>query len=257
MKYIWFILLFISFNHAMSQTNCDSTKLLTHLETLVNVEKPRNFKNTDILNQVAEYIHSTFSKYSEHVEYQTYLAGKGEFKNVICSFGPQDAERIVIGAHYDVCENQPGADDNASGVAGLLELARLFKGVELTYRIDLVAYSLEEPPFFATRSMGSYQHAKYLKENEIPVYGMIALEMIGYFSDEKKSQNFPMKGLGLIYGRTGDFITTVRKFGAGKFAKQFKNKMKRNKFIKHKSFTAPKKILDNKDSFDAICATLP
>jgi Zn-dependent M28 family amino/carboxypeptidase len=227
---------------SMAQQLCDSTILLKHLNEIVNTSKPRNFKNLDILNEVARYIHKEFSEYSGKVEYQNYLSGKTEFKNVICSFGPEDAERIIVGAHYDVCEGQPGADDNASGVSGLLELARLLKGKELTKRIDLVAYSLEEPPFFGTESMGSYQHAKFLYDNKINVYGMISLEMIGYFSDVKGSQNYPIRGLSLIYGKTGNFITTVRKFGSGKFAKKFNKQMRKNDFVKHKSFIGPKSI---------------
>jgi Zn-dependent M28 family amino/carboxypeptidase len=226
----------------MAQKLCDTTLLLNHLNQIVNTPKPRNFKNVEVLNDVAKYIFDSFKMHSNRVEYQNYLSGKTEFKNVICSFGPEDAERIIIGAHYDVCEGQPGADDNASGVAGLLELARLLEGQNLSKRIDLVAYSLEEPPFFGTKSMGSYQHAKYLYDNQIKVYGMVSLEMIGYFSDEKGSQNYPIKLLSLFYGKTGDFITTVRKFGSGKFAKKFNKQMKKTKSIKHKSFVGPRSI---------------
>jgi len=153
--------------------------------------------------------------------------------------GPPDAERIIIGAHYDVCGNQPGADDNASGITGLLELSRLLKNTDLKYRIDIVAYSLEEPPFFKTENMGSYHHAKYLNDNEVPVKGMICLEMIGYFDDMKKSQDYPIGLLKLFYGSKGDYITVIRKFGAGSFARKFKKYMKKQKLIKTKSLKAP------------------
>jgi Zn-dependent M28 family amino/carboxypeptidase len=71
-------------------------------------------------------------------------------------------------------------------VIGLLELSRLLKGQKLKQRIDLVAYTLEEPPYFRTEYMGSYIHAKSLVDNKTEVYGMVSLEMIGYFRDEKK-----------------------------------------------------------------------
>lgn len=238
-----FLILFLIINYfAYSQKKCDSTFLLKHLEALVETEKPRNVQNIESLNKAADYIFKQFSKYSSQVEYQKFLIGKVEYKNVICSFGPKDAERIIIGAHYDVCENQPGADDNASGVAGLLELARMFKGEELIYRIDLVAYTLEEPPHFGSERMGSYKHAQYLSENDIKVLGMVSLEMIGYFSDEKNSQQYPIKALKLFYGSKGDFITSVQTYRSGKFVKKFNRKMGKNKFIKHKKFTAPKSI---------------
>lgn len=242
MKNIILLISLLTFSVGIAQIKCDSTKLLTHLETLVNVEKPRNIQNIKSLNFVANYIYKEFELYSDLVEYQVFTIGEVEYRNVICSFGPKEAERIVIGAHYDVCENQPGADDNASGIAGLIELARLFKGNELKYRVDLVAYTLEEPPYFGSDKMGSYKHAEYLSENDIPVFGMISLEMIGFFSDEKNSQQYPIKGLKLIYGNKGNFITSVQTFRSGKFVKKFNRKMGKNKFIKHKKFTAPVSI---------------
>ena len=90
--------------------------------------------------------------------------------------------------------------------------------------------------------MGSYKHAEYLSENNIPVLGMISLEMIGYFSDEKNSQRYPFSWLKLFYGNKGDFITSVQTFRSGKFVKKFNRKMGKNDFIKHKKFTAPAKV---------------
>ncbi len=90
-----------------------------------------------------------------------YNINGNEYKNVIGSIGTTHSTRIIIGAHYDVFCETPGADDNASGVAGLLELARLLAKEKLKYRIDFVAYMLEEPPFFRTKNMDSYKHAKY------------------------------------------------------------------------------------------------
>lgn len=106
-----------------------------------------------------------------------------------------------------VCGNQPGADDNASAVAGLLEIARFAKKNEtdLPYRIDFVTYSLEEPPYFKTENMGSYIHAKSLQDKNIKVKGMICLEMIGLFSDEKDSQSYPLSLLKLFYPTEGNY----------------------------------------------------
>ena len=165
-----------------------------------------------------------------------------EFKNVICGFGPEEAPRIVVGAHYDVCGEQEGADDNASGVVGLLELARLLTGQELKVRVELVAYSLEEPPNFRSENMGSYIHAKSLYDEKVDVIGMVCLEMIGYFSDEKKSQNYPVGLMKLFYGGKGDFVLAAKKFGAGKFAKRFGRKFKCSDQVRTKKITAPKFI---------------
>ena len=160
----------------------------------------------------------------------------------MCVFGNQSAKTIVIGAHYDVCGNQDGADDNASGVVGLLELAKSLKGEKLNYRIEIVAYTLEEPPYFRTKNMGSFIHAKSLYENKTNVYGMFCLEMIGYFDDSKKSQDYPIGPLSLIYGNRGNYITLVNKFSKGQFSRTFNKQFKNQRLIKTKKFTAPAKM---------------
>lgn len=221
----------------------DTTLMRNHFNAIIDTPEPRTFLNLESLNQVVAYIHSQFSLYGDSTVYQEFEADNRIYKNVITSFGPKNAERIIVGAHYDVCGDQDGADDNASGVVALLEFARMLKDVELKYRVDLVAYSLEEPPFFGTTEMGSYVHANYLYENKIPVFGMICLDMIGYYSDEKKSQSYPLGILKLIYGGKGDYITVVRCFGGGKFAKEAKKEMKKADVeLDVKSFKGPKKL---------------
>jgi hypothetical protein len=225
-----------------AQEKVDTNLVMQHLKAIVETPRFRAYPDTAMLNQVAGYIHQNFEKYADSVVYQPYRLERKIFKNVIASFGTENEKRIIIGAHYDVCGNQDGADDNASGVVGLLELARLIEDKKLGYRIDLVAYSLEEPPFFRSEFMGSYVHAKYLHDNQIDVEGMICLEMIGYFNDAKKSQDYPLRILNLFYGSKGDYITVVRDFNGGGFARKFKRRMKRMDYLKVKSFQAPGKL---------------
>ena len=153
---------------------------------------------------------------------------------MICSFGYANKKRIIVGAHYDVCGNQEGADDNASGVVGLLELSRLLKGKSLNKRIDLVAYTLEEPPYFRTEYMGSYIHAKSLKDEKLDVYGMVSLEMIGFFKDHRKSQTYPLGMISLCYGSKGNYITLVKKIRAGEFTKNSVSSISQLKPLKRK-----------------------
>jgi len=214
-----------------------STEIIkSHLIKLTKSEKYRNHLNIDQLNKTADFIKSVFKQYTDCIFVQEYFVDDKTYKNIICSFGTENRKRIVIGAHYDVFEDQEGADDNASGVVGLLELARLLRDRMLNYRIDLVAFSLEEEPYFKSKSMGSYIHAKSLIDINADVYGMVCLEMIGCFKDERHSQTYPMKFLSLIYGNQGDFIILARKFASGKFVKIFCKQFKLTQKIKTKEF---------------------
>ncbi|TNE53347.1 MAG: M28 family peptidase [Bacteroidetes bacterium] len=213
--------------------------LREHLHNLTKTPQFRNYKHVKQLDRTADYILQEFSKWADSVYEQSYLVHGERYRNVIATFGPRDAERIIVGAHYDVCGDQEGADDNASGVTGLLELARLFQGKNLSKRVDLVAYTLEEPPFFRTEQMGSYVHAHDLYERNIPVKGMVVLEMIGYFKDEKKTQDYPLRMLKGIYGSRGNYITLVRKLNGDAFERRFFRKFKKQKKIRTKRFIAP------------------
>ena len=216
----------------------DTSHLRKCLNLVTNTSKPRTWDNTDILDTVACRIETEFRLYTNRVSVQRFKAGNNEYKNVIASFGPEGGSRIIIGAHYDVCGNQQGADDNASRVAGILELAGHLKDKPLKYRIDLVAYSLEDPPYFNTENMGSYVHAKSLYDNKVPVAGMISLEMIGYYSDEENLQEYPLGFLKWVYGNKGDFITIVRKSVSGDFANKYSKIAFDSNSISTKSFRA-------------------
>ncbi len=191
--------------------NAQRERLYTDVEFLTTLTPARNWQNQASLDKAVQYIEAEFSKAGAAPEIQTWQADGNEYKNVITSYNTHQTKRLVIGAHYDVCGNQPGADDNASAVAGLLELVRLVFAHQppLDYRIDFVAYCLEEPPFFATSSMGSYVHAQSLHDSKANVMGMISLEMIGYFSDEPESQPFPSPELAKLYPHTANFIIVV------------------------------------------------
>lgn len=221
----------------------DTTLITQHLTKITKTEGYRNYLNIPLLNKTADYILSVFSKYADTAYLQEYNVDGRIYKNVVCRFGTNiNKPLIVVGAHYDVCGNQEGADDNASGIVGLLELARMLKGEKIEYPIELVAYSLEEPPYFRTKYMGSYIHAKALKDNNTNVYGMLAIEMIGYFSNEKKSQDYPVKVMKVAYGTKGNYILLAKRTGSGKFVKHFSNGFKDAETIETSSIKAPAKI---------------
>jgi len=131
------------------------------------------------------------------VEEQLYSAHGESFRNLIVRLGPETEDRIVIGAHYDVRGPYPGADDNASGTAALLELARVLRGAELRQRVELAFYSNEESGL-----LGSADHA----ERSRKVRAMVSLEMLGCFD---QPQQFPFAALRLLYPSRGDYIVVV------------------------------------------------
>lgn len=220
----------------------DTTRIKELLTELTKTSKPRNYQNVDQLNETASFIFDQFKQSADTVFYQTYLVRGITYKNVIARFGDPQAERLIIGAHYDVCGNQEGADDNASGIVGLLELARMLKEQKTRKSIELVAYTLEEPPYFRTEYMGSFIHAKSLKDSNTKVSGMICLEMIGYFKEEKRTQDYPLGLLKLFYGSRGNYITVVNKFSKGQTARKFTKKMDKFTTLPVKKFNGPKSL---------------
>lgn len=123
-------------------------------------------------------------------------------------------EIVLVGAHYDSVYGAPGANDNGSGVAGVLALARRFAGKPTGRTLRFVAFVNEEPPYFQTPQMGSLVYAQRCRARGDRISAMISLETIGYFSDEPRSQVYPAPGLGAVYPRTGNFIGFVGNVGS-------------------------------------------
>jgi Zn-dependent M28 family amino/carboxypeptidase len=223
------------------QEQSDSLRIEQHLKTITKTEDSRDSKNIPLLNQTAEYIFSIFSQYADTTYYQPFQVYGETYMNIVCRLGSaNDKPLVVIGAHYDTVSNTEGADDNASGVVGLLELVRILSKEKLNYPIEVVAYTLEEI-FLHTNYSGSFVHAKSLRDTGTPVYGMVTFEMIGYFDDRPKSQSYPVKTLKVIYGSKGNYIMLAKKIGSGAFVRNFSNSFKKRATIKTKSMKAPLK----------------
>lgn len=141
------------------------------------------------------------------------------FKNFMVSITGKNPKKIILGAHYDTFDQTPGADDNASAVAVALGVLKtLSNGQVPQYNLEVVFYACEEPPFFGTDAMGSHVHASNQVKDDIAC--MICLEMVGYFSDEKNSQDFPFFLMKWLYGSTGNFILGVSNHNSRKPAKK-------------------------------------
>jgi len=210
---------------------------------LTSLHPPRNHRNAESLERAAKYIRDAFARSGLTPVEQEFEAGGRRYVNVVARVGPEGRGTIVVGAHYDVCGDQPGADDNASGVAALLEIARFAKREEgsLGRAVEFVAYALEEPPFFGTRSMGSYVHAEALWRRGEPVRAMICLETIGYFSEERGSQAYPSRIFRLLYPDRGNFIAVVGNVRSGLLVRRVAKYMK-TASIDVETLTAPPSV---------------
>jgi Zn-dependent M28 family amino/carboxypeptidase len=188
------------------EVHVDATKLEASVRKLAIDLHPHGYKDVENLDRVVAWLKSELG---DRALEQTWDVQGHTYRNVSITYGPTTGERIVVGAHYDTCEGLPGADDNSSGVAGVLELAHLFADKPPPFPVELVFWSLEEPPWFRTSKMGSAQHAA----SAAHVKAVLSIEAIGYFSDAPGSQHFPIDALGLIYPTTANHIAIVGDFG--------------------------------------------
>jgi Zn-dependent M28 family amino/carboxypeptidase len=170
---------------------------------------PRDVDHPDRLAAAADAIAASFGAAGVSVERQAFDYRGQQLENVVARLGPTTGPLVVVGAHYDTFGDggkNPGADDNTSGVAGLLELARLLTDRPLPNAVELVAFTGEEPPLFASQQMGSLVYAnRLLTAGRRPV-AMVSLEMIGYFTEV---QPWPSPLLRLLYPGRGDFVLAV------------------------------------------------
>ncbi len=220
----------------------DPERLRAHVRALCETMAPRTAAHPENLDRAAEYVRRHLAEAGADASIAPFTAEGREYKNVVARVGPRTAERIVVGAHYDAAEAGIGADDNASGVAGLIELTSALRESPVSTEVELVAYSLEEPPFFRTRSMGSFVHAESLRKEGVAVRAMIALEMIGYFTDSPGSQKFPIGGLSLLYPSRGNFIAVVGCVGQGALVRRVKTAMAESMEVRVRSINATRSV---------------
>lgn len=185
-------------------------RLRGHVSHLALEIGQRNVFHPQALHAAADHIRSEWLAQGYAVNSQCYQAKEVESENLeVSRLGKTRPEEIVlVGAHYDTVEGSPGADDNASGIAALLELSRLFASVETECTLRFVAFTNEEPPFFFWGRMGSAVYAETAKARGEDIRLMISLEMLGSYNDQPGSQGYP-PFLKLFYPDRGNFIAMV------------------------------------------------
>jgi Zn-dependent M28 family amino/carboxypeptidase len=184
--------------------------LSRHVHTLAVDIGERNVFHPTALAAAAEYIQQQWQQQGYTVQRQRYRTKGIDCANleIVCQGAGDAEEAIVIGAHYDSVHGSPGANDNGSGVAALLELSRLFRDISPHTTVRFVAFVNEEPPFFYWQKMGSMVYAKAARRRGDPLRFMVSLETIGYFTNAAHSQAYPPL-LRWFYPDQGNFIAFV------------------------------------------------
>ncbi|MBM4168668.1 MAG: M20/M25/M40 family metallo-hydrolase [Ignavibacteria bacterium] len=190
----------------------------------------RSGLNPSVLRGSSLFLEQQLQSAGYEVLIESYRAGGLEARNLFAEKRGTDHRRpiIIVGAHYDTVIGTPGADDNASGVAGLLALAGLLKNHPNRSTIRFVLFANEEPPYFGTSQMGSMHHAAGLRKDRVNVGAMLCLEMIGY-GGEEKMQSYPFPFLRQLgrYPRRGNYIALVSDVRSRRLLRRVKPAMRK------------------------------
>jgi len=239
-----------------------SGRLKKHVEYLALRVGERHFAKREALDLAADYIHSVFTTLRYKPEYETFQinhpplltelrTGSKErralkaasYKNVVATLRGRlegkNEEIIVIGSHYDTVSGSPGADDNASGVAVLLEVARLLQGFRLEKTLEFVAFTNEEAPFFRTSAMGSAHYVRSALRQNKKIIFMISLEMLGFYTDHPASQSYP-PFLRFFYPNRGSFIAIAGNLSSRAYVKEMASLFRDNTDIPLEALALPR-----------------
>ncbi len=224
-----------------NQVTADPVRLRDQVAWLADANAPRDYLNRERLFEATERIQIRMGQLGFEVERHDHVVGVTSYPNLVARYGSKKAPTILFVAHIDVCSPFPGADDNASGVAALMELAELMAlhkpGWDHT--VELAFVSLEEPPYFRTEHMGSVTLAKRMLERDLSL--TIVLDCVGYFSDEPDSQSYPIPGMNVLYGNRGDFLVVTGHLTNRSSTQRVKYAMKASELPIH-SINAPRAL---------------
>lgn len=185
-------------------------RFVAHVTELCRNPAGRNYIEKKGLDAARKYIAGQFESSGYQVKFHEYQLNGDAVANIEVELTgtSRPKEIIIVGAHYDAVPGAPGANDNGSGVAAILELADRFKDKSFQHTVRFLAFVNEEPPNFMTGNMGSYVYAKKLAKDKENIIAMFSLETIGYFSDKTGSQHYP-PFFNLFYPKKGNFIAFV------------------------------------------------
>jgi Peptidase family M28 len=217
-------------------------RLRQHVQVLAGDIGPRSLQRPKQLHAARDYIRKQWEGMGYSVQIESYECSAGTAENLFVEIAGTSKTWLIVGAHYDSCNDTPGADDNASGVAALLELSRKLHGKKLQHPLRMIAFANEEPPWFQTEDMGSLVHATACLEREDELLGMIALEMLGCYRDEAGSQEYPVAALAKLYPKEGNFLAFVTDMGSAKFMTRPFEVFKKSGLLPTQALSAPQAL---------------
>jgi Zn-dependent M28 family amino/carboxypeptidase len=215
-------------------------RLSTEVKYLSEVIGERNMRRAGSLQLVVDHLRGNLQQAGYAVTEHPYRVEGQEANNLEVDLAGTEStsKTVIVGAHYDTVAGTVGADDNATGVAAVLELARRLHGSKPRKNVRFVIFVNEEPPFFQTSRMGSLVYAEQLRRENVRISAMISLEMLGFYSDVPGSQKYPGL-LGLFYPSCGDFVGFVGNSESGSFVRRAIRKFRESTSFPSEGIAAP------------------
>lgn len=219
------------------------TGLARHVQTLAGEIGERNMRQYHNLTLARDYIARELTQLGYEIEQQPFTAEGREVSNIIAEIPgtTRPKEIVIFAAHYDSVFGTPGANDDGSGVAAVLEIARLSRGLKPARTLRFVLFVNEEPPYFQSELMGSVVYARRCKERKEDVVAMYSLETMGYYSDEPNSQQYPSE-LATLYPNTGNFIAFASNVGSANLLRHSVEVFRENTTLPSEGGAAPEAI---------------
>jgi len=217
--------------------------LTDHVRVLAGSIGERNLHRPSAFERAAKYVEEQFAGNGYSPAAQEYTVAGAVSRNIEAELHGSTDEILLVGAHYDSVPGCPGANDNASGVAALIELARLLSARKRNRTVRFVAFANEEPPFFMTEAMGSFVYARRCRARRERIAGMFSLETIGYYSSERGSQAYPGPALfHAVYPDTGNFIGFVSNVASRPLLREAGRQFRRTAKFPSEGVSAPADI---------------
>lgn len=222
-------------------------RLHQHVDRLAGLIGPRWIGKPAALQATVKLIETELVQSGYAVRHETYVASGASVSNLIVEItGTRTPERVfIVGAHYDSLPTTPGADDNASAVAALLEIAHMLHGCQPACTLRFIAFACEEPPHYHLEEMGSQHHARSCRTRNEQVVGMISLEMLGYFTDEPGSQKVPPtipRWLHSFFPQRGNFLAAVGNLRSWRLVWRFRRAFRGSSRFPLLSLALPQKV---------------